>query len=141
MMETMLRSILAMAMFSAACGPRPPITPPEMDTLGGQLIRLSRAVAAAVNDDPTGTAALADPELLARATARDSTLLPPFAGYRLTTHREGGFVSVLVCTHDGTRGLLEDTACTTKLDAKPWQDAAAAPCQPTVILADACKRE
>lgn len=141
MRETIFRSILAIAMFSAACGPaRPPITPDEMDTLGGQLILLSRAVAAAVNDDPAGTAALPDQELLARATTHDSKLLPPFANYLLKTNRENGFVSVLVCTPDGTHGLLEDTACTTKLDAKPWQDAAA-PCQPTVILADACKRE
>jgi hypothetical protein len=140
MRKTISRSILAIAMFSAACGPpRPPIPPEEMDTLGGQLILLSRAVAGAVNDDPAGTAGLSDQELLARAATGDPALLPPFARYLLKTHRESGFVSVLVCTRDGTRGLLEDTGCTTKLDAKLWENAAA-PCQPTVVLTDACKR-
>ena len=133
--------MLAIAMFSAACAcPKPPITPGAMDTLGGQLLRLSRAVGSAVNDDPAGTAGLSDQELLARATARDSTLLAPYREYLLKTHREDGFVSVLVCTPDGTHGLLEDTACTTKLDAKLWENAAA-PCQATVILADVCKQE
>lgn len=128
-------------MYSAACGPpKQPFPPDEMDTLGDQLRYLSRAVAGVMNDDPAGTAALPDQELLARVNSRDATLLPPFARYLLKTHRENGLVSVLVCTPDGTRGLLEDAACTVKLDAKLWQSAAA-PCQLTVILANVCKQE
>lgn len=139
MTETMFRSILVIAMYSACCPPKPPFQPADMDTLGARLIHLSRAVAEEVYVDPAGTTALPDSELLARATAHDPTLLPPFNHYLLKTHRENGFVTVLVCTRDGTRGLLEDTACTTRLDAKLWVNAAA-PCQPTVNLADACKR-
>ena len=127
--------LLAMLISEASCGP----SSQKMQTLGDELRRLTAAVQGEVIADPAGTAGLSDKELLARATADDPALLKPFDDYSLRTSREGNYVSVLVCTQDGKRGLLEDTNCTVALDRQLWRESSEAACQPTVRLADVCK--
>lgn len=127
--------LVVMLVTEASCGPRPK----KMEVLGDELRRLTAAVQGEVSADPAGTAGLSDGELLARAAADDPALLKPFDDYSLRTTREGDYVSVLVCTKDGKRGLLEDTNCTVTLDRPLWRDSPEAACAPTVRLADVCK--
>lgn len=111
----------------------------KMLTLGDELRRLTAAVQGEMVADPTGTAALSDAQLLARATAHDPKLLAPFTDrYLVKTHRSGNYISLLVCTADGQYGLLEDTNCTVALDQQPWRDPAAA-CQPVIALSEVCQ--
>lgn len=111
----------------------------RMQALGDDLRRLSAAVQGKVVEDPAGTAGLSDQELLTRATAHDPALLKPFECYSVRTSREGNYISLLVCTANGKRGLLEDTNCTVPLDKQLWHDSPGAPCRFTVPLDDACK--
>lgn len=141
MKNTILSSFLAasIAMYAGACSLKHPDNHDDgMATLAGQLLDLTRSVAEEVSSDPTGTAGLSDHDLLVRATAHDPTLLQGFTGYLVKTHREGSNVSVLVCTADGARGLMEDTACVRGLDKALWHDPKA-PCESTITLAAACE--
>ncbi len=139
MKNTTFSSFLAasIAMYSGACCLKHTDPNDEMPTLAGQLLDLTRAVAEEVSSDPTGPASMSDHDLLVRATAHDPSLLQGFKHYLVKTHREGSNVSVLVCTADGTHGLMEDTACVKGLDKALWHDAKA-PCESTITLATAC---
>lgn len=113
--------------------------PYKMNTLGMQLLQLTSKVSGTIREDPTGTAVLSDRELLERSTSRDPALLKSFNGYKVTVHRVDKEVSLLVCTLDGSRGLLEDASCTIKLDLTLWERSPATTCQPTLQLATVCK--
>jgi hypothetical protein len=110
-----------------------------MNTLGVQLLQLTSKVSGTIREDPTGTAALSDRELLERSTSTDPTLLKSFDRYKVTIQRADKEVSLLVCTRDGARGLLEDASCTGKLDLTLWERSPAAACQPTLQFPAACK--
>ena len=110
-----------------------------MNTLGMQLLHLTSKVSGTIREDPTGTAVLSDRELLERSTSGDPTLLKSFDRYKVTIQRADKEVSLLVCTFDGSRGLLEDASCTGKLDLTLWERSPAAACQSTLQLAVVCK--
>lgn len=101
------------------------------------LSKLARAVQATVYrafpDD------LSEPVLLYVATRDDRSLLEPFSGYTLRVRREGRLTSVLLCDGDASRRLIEDAACTGKIDRHDWRDAAApAPCAFVQPLGEIC---
>ncbi len=64
---------------------------------------------------------LSDQELLERSTEDDPDILEPFNGYVLKVNREFQHAIILVCSMDGTKGLLEDAGCTAAFDNHLWQ--------------------
>lgn len=64
---------------------------------------------------------IADEELLRLATEHDPSLLAPFSGYVIRVLREDRHAAVLVCSEDGSSGLLEDIGCTAAMDKHLWQ--------------------
>jgi hypothetical protein len=107
--------------------------------LAAALTKLSRAVDAAVRYD-SGAAALPEQELLKSSTAHDPSLLEPFAEYAVGLSVRTPDSSVLVCTKDRSRGLLEDAGCTAPLDRHLWQAPEPLACRPVLDLAAVCRR-
>ena len=80
---------------------------------------------------------ISDADLLVLATRHDPSLLEPFSGYQLKVLREDHHASVLVCSADGARALLEDVGCTAEMDKHAWQSKAYA-CVFTLSPKDLC---
>lgn len=64
---------------------------------------------------------ISDEELLKLATEHDPSLMAPFSGYTVRVLREDRHAVVLICSEDGTLGLLEDIGCTAAMDKHLWQ--------------------
>ena len=105
--------------------------------LATSLSKLSKAVEAVVafDDPPAGTSG---EELLALATAHDPSLLTPFTGYSVQAVRQGEHASVMVCTDDRDKALLEDAGCSAALDRHAWKNKPLPPCEPAVDLDKVC---
>lgn len=82
---------------------------------------------------------LSDEELLILATKHDPGLLEPFTGYTLKVFRQSRHSIVLVCTEDGSQGLLEDAGCSAQMDKHLWQSQPSLPCEFTLTIEDICK--
>lgn len=101
-----------------------------------ELTKLTAAVEGYVRyDAPDGTAA--GRELLEAATKHDPALLAPFADLSVRVRTQNRHASVLVCTRDERRGMLEDVGCTGKLDRALWQ-MGTRPCSFTLDIAAVC---
>jgi hypothetical protein len=105
-----------------------------MQRLAAPVVDIGNAVRMYGKLNPDLAASLDDQELVRRATDHDPKLLEPYSGYQVRGKSTG---VILVCTKDGRRGLIEDAACTAKVDAKMWS-IEAAPCQFTLNLASIC---
>lgn len=81
---------------------------------------------------------LSEDVLLYVATRHDTKLLVPFDSYALRARREKRNTSVLLCTADRSRGLIEDAGCTAKVDRHFWRDADTAACEFERPLTDSC---
>jgi hypothetical protein len=79
-----------------------------------------------------------DSQLLSLSTQHDPSLLDPFKPYLVRTRHQGKNVTLLVCTKDGKKGLLEDASCTNYLDRELWKISPPVPCDFTVSP-DVCK--
>lgn len=102
------------------------------------LTKLSAAVEATVlYRNPSST--LTDGELLRLATANDPGLLQEFDRFNLRVKRESDVMTILVCTADANRALLEDVSCTAKLDKHHWRESASSQCSFTLDTATVCK--
>lgn len=142
-MKTLLISSVLAGLISA-CGcaciqPKNDLRESDMNTLGRELTYLTQDVDGTLRQDPVGTAGQSDEAVLARALAGDARLQTIFQRYKVALTRAGGAFSLLVCTPDGARALLEDASCTPGLDGTPWQQTPAAPCRPTLQLSAVCK--
>lgn len=99
------------------------------------LTKLSSAVEGTLRyENPP--VSLSDEELLKLSTEDDPGLLEPFNGYTLKVNRDFNHAIVLVCSSDGMQGLLEDAACTGKLDNHLWQQKR--PCEFTISSDAVC---
>jgi hypothetical protein len=107
-----------------------------MLTKASQLTKLSTAVESTVRykNPPAG---LDDQGLLQLATQHDPQLLDNFSDYRVRVLVVERHSTVLVCTKDGKRGLLEDAACTVAFDQHLWKDANR-PCEFTLTTKTVC---
>tara|TARA_R110002072_G_scaffold211424_1_gene368947 strand:- start:1915 stop:2349 length:435 start_codon:yes stop_codon:yes gene_type:complete len=84
---------------------------------------------------------MAGADLLKEATKQNPDLLKPLTDYVVMARREGAHSSVLLCNKDKTRGLAEDSGCTSaRLDGKFWTDTPNAPCAFQLNLAVICKK-
>lgn len=96
------------------------IDPESMYVTASALTKLSASVESTVRyKNPPED--ISDSDLLKLATRHDPSLLGPFAGYTIKVLREDRHAVVLVCSEDGTRGLLEDAGCTAAMDKHVWQ--------------------
>ena len=108
----------------------------EMYIQAAALTKLAAAVEATVYRGLP--ADLSEGVLLDLATRHDPNLLMPFAGFALRVRREGDYTSVLLCTEDRSQRLIEDAACTAKVDRHYWRDAVVAGCEFEQPLAAVC---
>lgn len=109
-----------------------------MRPLASALTKLSSETEAVVRYG-TPPANATDEELLKLATKNDPGFLDTFRGYRLRVHSEDRHATVLLCSEDGKRGLLEDLGCTAALDRNLWREQAAMPCEFTLSVALGCQ--
>ena len=61
-------------------------------------------------------------DVLSAATEHDRSLLGPFRTYELFVRVEGRNSSVLVCTGNKARALLEDAGCSARVDGQLWRE-------------------
>lgn len=137
-----ISSVLAGVISACGCAcmqPKSDLPESDMNTLGRDLTYLTQDVDATLRQDPAGAVGLSGEAVLARALAGDARLQTTFRPYKVTLTRAGGAFSLLVCTPDGARALLEDASCTPELDGTPWQQTPAAPCRSTLQLSAVCK--
>ena len=83
-----------------------------------------------------GAQGVPDHDLLARIQTDFPDMLRPFRGFRVTLRGQG---AVLVCTEDGGNGLIEDYACTPRMDARLFDDLGM-PCAFTLVAEEVCAR-
>lgn len=77
-------------------------------------------------------------DLLRMATEHDPELLTPFQGLKIRVRRSGPNSSVLVCSAEGTRGLIEDAGCTARSDEHLWRRQPNAECRFHLDLEAVC---
>lgn len=109
----------------------------QMYELGAKLILLSAAVEGRVRyeDVPAG---ISEEELLILATRHDPSLLEPFKPYLVKVLPENRHAVILICSKDGSRGLLEDAGCSRPMDKHLWQSEPPAPCRFTLSVTSVC---
>lgn len=134
----MTRLFALAVIFLSACAITPPAhTPEAMTILARQLAVLSAAVHGYVRYEQVDPN-LTERQILANATKHDPRLLPEFSGYLLRVRQEDRNASVLLCTRDGTRGLIEDVGCTAEPDRHLWKMPKPQPCEFTVNVREVC---
>jgi hypothetical protein len=110
--------------------------PDEMYIAASVLTKLSASVESTVRyKNPPEN--ISDEELLQLATEHDPSLMTPFSGYTVRVLREDRHAVVLVCSEDGTAGLLEDIGCTAAMDKHLWQ-VEGSDCNFTLTSSSAC---
>ena len=137
----MKRLMYALMLLAAVtCGvAQAQLDPEEMYTKASALTKLTAAVQAFVRyDDPSDS--LSEREILRLATKHDPDLLSGMSPYALKVRRQERNASVLMCTADGTQGLLEDVGCTAPLDKHLWQSPSAEPCTFTLRISEICRQ-
>lgn len=80
-----------------------------------------------------------DSELLKLATEHEPMLLKPFENYMIRILKDNRHAVVLVCSKNGTYGLLEDAGCSAPLDKHLWQ-MPKTPCDFTFSIKDVCNK-
>jgi hypothetical protein len=137
--ESRLALVLGLSLLclSAGC----PAQPLDEATMGPKESALNKVVAAleAAVVFKGASPSLTEEQLLAFAVQDDPAQLDPFKDLRLRVRRNGPYSSVLVCTADGKRALLEDAGCTPKLDGRHWDKPPVA-CEFRLDLVQACRK-
>ncbi len=129
-------NVLLLVLLSA-CAFAQQIDSEEMYTRAAALTKLSSAVQAFVRYESVPDN-MTEAEVLRLATKHDSGLLVPFSAYQLRVMRLNRQVIMLMCSADGTRGLLEDVGCTARLDKHHWQSSKGEPCEFTLKASEIC---
>lgn len=134
----MKRFCWALVILVSGCAFAQPARDAEaMLILARQFVVLTAAVHGYVRYEQTQVD-LPDGEILANATRHDPSLLPEFAEYLLRVRQEDRNASVLLCTSDGTQGLIEDVGCTAEPDRRLWEMPERQPCEFTVNIREVC---
>ncbi|WP_137918355.1 hypothetical protein [Hydrogenophaga sp. 2FB] len=110
----------------------------EMNSLASALTKVSAAVDASARYKRS-TDTLDEKQLLQVSTAHDAGLMKPFEGMTVRVLRVGRDSAVLVCQANNGRALLEDAACTARLDAPRW-NTSPNPCEFTLDVKQICAR-
>ena len=109
-----------------------------MQPLAAALLKATSVVESTVRykkPDP----GLKDRSLFIFATKHDPSLATPFDEYTIKIFTKNRHALVLVCSADSSRVLLEDLACTMKLDKHHWEKAAPGlACEPTISIEEVC---
>ncbi|MFI5296364.1 MAG: hypothetical protein ACHQ0Y_15230 [Thermodesulfovibrionales bacterium] len=84
-----------------------------IEALGNPVYSLSAAVDVVADRLPADTG---DSAILSAATAKDPSLLAPFAGYTVKARIEGKAGVILICDKDGKHAYIEDVSCTPQVD-------------------------
>ena len=109
-----------------------------MTPLADALTKLSPKVESAVRYGSLPENATSS-DLLALATQGDPGLLELFIGYEVRVLAHDRHASVMVCTKDGKRGLLEDLGCSPMLDRNLWLEQTIMPCSFTLSAIWGCE--
>lgn len=135
----MLRLFLATVflIIGAATAPAQRFDDDALLQAASALTKVAAAVDTFVADNPTG-ARVSSEELLHSATRHDPNLLRPLQRFALLARAEGRNSSVLVCTADQRRGLIEDAGCTARSDLQFWHSTPNAPCVFSLNLPRIC---
>lgn len=137
---TRVTTLLAFIALSACAAAQPTPDVEKMYIQASALTKLTSAVQAYVRyDEPP--AELSEAEILKNATKHDQTLLAPFSPYKLRVKVQARQASVLMCTAEGARGLLEDVGCTARLDKHVWQSLVAEPCEFSLNAEKICAQD
>lgn len=109
----------------------------EMNDKASALTKLSAAVETTVRFRHPSPL-LSEDQLLKLSTAHDPRLLTLFKDYSVRVLRDQRRAVVMLCTPDRDRALLEDAACTVKLDRHHWRTSPGLPCEFSLKAATAC---
>ncbi len=111
--------------------------PEYMLPMASRLTKLSTAVESAVRyKNPS--AQLSEEALLKFATQHDPGLLAQFSELKIRVSSKNKEALLLICTPDGSRGLLEDVGCTAEMERHLWRDELTAPCEFTLDVVAVC---
>ena len=118
-MKPILTALIAALLYSCAAAGQPQ-DDEALLIKASALTKVAAAVDSAIRykDAPVG---VPESELLRLATEHDPELLTPFQELKVRVRRSGMNSSVLVCTTDETRGLIEDAGCTARSDEHLWR--------------------
>lgn len=110
----------------------------KMHELASSLTKLSASVESTVRykNPPAG---ISDGDLLTLSTKHDPKMLEPFQSYKVRVLSKDRHSIVLVCDKEGSRGLLEESACTKELDEHLWQSPRPLPCKFTLSINEVCR--
>lgn len=110
----------------------------ERGRLSTKMVNLSSAVNtyfADLTKAPTDS----DATILQDATRHDKRLLAPdFQPYVLKVQYQSPYAVLLLCSKDGTRAIMEDAGCSSRLDRQVTH---VAPCEFTLRVSRGCQVE
>ncbi|BCS89633.1 hypothetical protein [Pseudodesulfovibrio sediminis] len=119
-----LSALIVVSLFAFGCACQADEDMRSLATKLNSLTTAAQGYETYMKPDP----AMSDQAFLEAATANDPSLLTPFADYKLDVERQDGFVSILVCTPDGSKALLQDVGCTGEFDLPLWENDEPIPC-------------
>ena len=138
-MNRFFRVLLIVEMSLGVAGCATSQTERELNFTASALTKVSAAVDSTVRYTQVLEQATSS-ELLALSTSHDPALMEPFKNFKVLARRAGPHSEVLVCEADGSKGLLDDSGCTAKLDKHLWRDSPTALCEFTLDLEALCRR-
>lgn len=118
-----------------ACALAQSVTDEDMQPIAARVGNVAAAVRSFAVREPDLATRLSEGELYLEATSHDPQLRDTFKDFCVKARPSG---VVLICTPDGKRGLVEDAACTTSVDALLWREER--PCEFCIDLSTACPR-
>lgn len=139
-MKTVTRHLtLALALLLAGCGTVLADDASRLEQMGSHLILVLPAVEEEICGDPA-SANLPESALVSLTRKRLGNRLDAFAGHVLRVRCQQGLATMLVCSPDGSRALLQDAGCSLRLDEKTWKQRPDSPCEFTLDLATICPK-
>ena len=108
----------------------------EMQRMASAATKVARQLDAYIFAYPEA-AELPPEKLVDVITGRDAELMAALDQYHVQFRAMGENSSVLICSKDGSRALLEDAGCSAISDLHEW-DGAALPCEFSLDLEKVC---
>lgn len=124
-------------LFISCCSAATAQSEREMNDKASALTKLSAAVETTVRYRHPSPL-LSEDQLLKLSTAHDPRLLTQFRDYSVRVFRDQRRAIVMLCTVQSDRALLEDAACTPKLDRHHWRTSPGLPCELSLKAAATC---
>ena len=138
----MKRTVLCVIVFAVLTACTTPVRAQALDdesllVVASALNKVAAAVESAVRFKGAPEM-LSEEELKRFATQHDPAMLEPLLEFLVRARRVGMYSSVLVCTRDGRIGLMEDTGCTARLDARFWDRSPRLACEFQLEIGSIC---